>query len=156
MEGTMRMIASVKLIAVVITMLFFPSVSIPSQLIGKWRIGSPYSTPNPVGINAEQEKHIRSLQLIYSAHGLHVCGKDIPLRTATLRSLTSDQFLQAYGFLPHVIGMEESTVVDLTINLSDGMNACGNFEDPGVHVLIGSNNHFVIEVANDYLPLKKE
>lgn len=144
------------IIAAIIIMHCSPSDSIPSQLLGKWKIGKSYNTSGPVGINAAQEKYIRSLHLVYSSGSLHVCGKDIPIETTKIQSLTSDQFLQTYGFLPRIIGMEQSNVTDLTINPADGMNACGEFADPGVHVLIGGNGHVVIEVANDYLPLRKE
>lgn len=152
----MKTIGSVKFVLLGIMMLPLPSGSLPSGLLGKWRVGTPYDTPNPVGITAEQEKHIRSVEIVYSPTNLHVCGKDVPIRTVEQKSLTDDQFLQAYGFLPRIIGMEQSPVLDLTINPSDGMNACGDFEDPGVHVLVGRDSHVVIEVANDYLPLKRD
>lgn len=133
-----------------------PSEPIPSVLIGKWYVGTPYRTPGPVGINARQEKFIRKLHISYSAGHLRVCGKDIPIQRVQIKHLTSDDLLQTYGFLPHVIGMDAAPIIDLIINPSDGMNACGEYQDPGVHVLIGQGGHVVMEVANDYFPLKKQ
>lgn len=132
------------------------SENIPSFLASSWGIGIPYDTPGPVGIDANQEGFIRTLRITYTTKHLRVCGKDIPIQSINVKYLTGDKFLQTYGFLSHVIGMNSSTITDVTINPSDGMNACGEYEDPGVHVLIDSSGHVVMEVGNDYFPLKKE
>ncbi len=132
------------------------SEKLPLRIIGHWSVGKPYNTPGPIGINAEQEKFISGLHLVYTDDHLHVCGKDIPVQPIETKVLTDNEFLQTYGFLPHVISMKSSPITALTLNPSDGMNACGEYEDPGVHVLIDPIGHTVMEVANDYFPLKKE
>ncbi|HEY6375093.1 MAG TPA: hypothetical protein VIX90_06160 [Edaphobacter sp.] len=151
----MKILGGAKLIVLSLLMHAPPSDTIPPVLIGRWDVGVPYNTSGPIGIDAKQEKFIRQLHLSYTAEHLRVCGKTIPIRPIKMKSLISDEFLETYGFLPHVIGMESSPIIDLTISPSDGMNACGEYEDPGVHVLIGSGGHIVMEVANDYFPLKK-
>ncbi len=152
----MKILGSVKLITLAALMFAPSSETIPSLLVGRWYVGAPYNTPGPVGIDPGEERFIRTLRLSYTTEHLRVCGKDIAIKLVKVKSLASDDFLQAYGFLPHVIGMESSPITDVTINPSDGMNACGDYEDPGVHVLIDHNGHAVIEVANDYFPIKKE
>lgn len=131
------------------------SQGLPPTLIGRWSVGKPYNSPGPVGINAEQEKLIRALRLVYTDEHLHVCGKDVSTQPIKIKLFKRDEFLQAYGFLPKVIGMKSSPVTDVTLNPSDGMNACGEYEDPGMHVLMDPNGHVVMEVANDYFPLLK-
>lgn len=152
MEGIMNIMS----IALMVMMFVVSSGKLPVELLGRWSIGVPYDTPGPIGINAKQEKLIMGLHLVYSADHLHVCGKDVPAQPIEAKLLTSDQFLQAYGFLPHVIGMKSSQITDLTLNPSGGMNACGEYENPGVHVLIDQCGHVVMEVANGYFPLRKE
>ena len=141
---------------VLIFMMFTSAAKVPVRLIGRWSVGTAYNTPGPVGINAEQEKFIRGLHLVYTADHLQVCGKDISVQLIKANTLTDREFLQAYGFLPQVIGLKSLPITDLMLKPSDGMNACGEYEDPGVHVLIDSSGHVVMEVANDYLPLRKE
>lgn len=151
----MRLIGSVKLVALILMMQTASSNAIPPALIGRWDVGKPYNTPGAIGINAKQEKFIRSLQIEYTADYLRVCHKEISLHPVTVKALTDDQFLQENGFLPRFIGMKASPTEDVTINPSGNFYACGDYLNPGAHVLIGRNGHIVIEVANDYFPLKR-
>jgi hypothetical protein len=156
----MKAIVTLKLISLVLATHLLPSDTVPSVLIGKWSIGVPYDTPGPIGINAGQEKYIRGLHLSYTPERLRVCGKNVPIQPINMRTFTSDEFLQTYGFLPRVIGLQATPIIDLTLSssngiTSNGMDACGDYVDPGVHVLIGGNRHVVMEVANEYFPLRK-
>lgn len=130
--------------------------NIPSRLVGKWAVGTPYDTPGPVGITASQEKFVRTLRLNYAIGRYRVCGKDMAIQSISKKFLTDDEFLQAYGFLGRVIGMKSMPIIDITINPPGGMYACGEYNNPGSHVLIDGSGHVVIEVANDYFPLEKE
>lgn len=145
--------------AFIMFMLVAPSGSqaaLPKAILGTWRIGPPSDTPLPVGLTAKEEKYIRSLRLHYSAETLNVCGKSIPVRPVKIQDLRNDDFLQEYGFLPEVIGLEGASISDVSIHADDMMNACGEYESPGVHLLLGQNGHIVMEVANDYFPLERE
>lgn len=150
----MRTLGIVTLVALGVLMSARSPQRIPSLLFGKWDVGAPYNTPGPIGIDARQEKFIRTLHPSYTTGHLHVCDNDIPIHLVEVKSVTDDEFLQAYGFLPDIIGMK-TPISDVRINPSDGMNICGDYEDPGVHVLIGRNQHVVMEVANDYFRLTR-
>jgi len=152
----MSFLSNINFVVLILMMLTSSSERVPLKLIGSWSVGKPYNTPGPIGINAKQEKFIRGLHLVYTADHLHVCGKKISAQPIKTRTLSDNEFLQAYGFLPRVIGMKSSPITDLTLSSSDDMNACGEYEDPGVHVLIDPGGHVVMEVANDYLPLKNK
>ena len=152
----MNVLSSKILLILLVMMPSFSSDKLPVNLIGHWSVGTPYHTPGPIGINAEQEKFIRGLHLVYTPDHLRVCGKQVSVQPVKAESLSNNEFLQAYGFLPHIIGMKSSPITDLTLNASNGMNAFGEYEDPGVHLLLDPSGHVVMEVANDYLPLKKE
>src|SRR5579884_1850018 len=131
----MNFLNSLKLVILVI-MLGFPSEKIPVNLLGHWSVGKPYNTPGPVGINAGQEKFIRRLHLVYIDDHLHVCGKEILVQPDSSKSLTENEFIQSYGFLPKIIGMKSSPITDLRLNPSNSMNACGEYQDPGTHLLM--------------------
>jgi hypothetical protein len=151
----MRLVGSVKLFALILMMQFASSSANLPAIIGKWYVGVPYNTPGAIGIDAKQEKFIKTLQIVYTADRLHVCNRDISLHPLTIKALTSDQFLEIYGFLPRLIGMKALPIKDVTINHSRNFDACGDYLNPGAHLLIGRNGHIVIEVANDYFPLKR-
>ena len=142
-------------VVLLLTMQNSPSEKIPVSILGHWNVGAPYRTPGPIGINAVQEKFIRGLHLVYMNNYLHVCGKEISTQPINTKSLTENEFLQSYGFLPHIIGMESLPVTDLKMNPSNSMNACGVYQNPGMHLLIDAGHNVVMEVANDYFPLKK-
>jgi hypothetical protein len=128
---------------------------LPKVILGTWRIGQPFDTPQPAGLTAKQETYIRSLSLRYTADTLTVCGKKLSIQPTKVKALTDDDFLQSYGFLPKIVGLQGSSITDVSIHSNDMMNACGEYESPGVHLLLGKNNHVVMEVANEYFPLKK-
>lgn len=148
------MFASVKILAMMFFM--YPSVSggIPSKLIGNWVVETAYNTPGPIGLDNDQEKYIKSLDVVYTSGSFNVCNKMVAVHSVSKTILTEDQFVQTYGFLPRLIGLK-GTIVDIILNSSDGTNTCGDFEDPGAHILIGDHEHVVIEVANEYFSLVK-
>ena len=128
---------------------------LPKVILGAWRIGQPFDTPQPAGLTAKQETYIRSLSLRYTTDTLTVCGKKLSIQPIKVKILTDDDFLQSYGFLPKIIGLQGASITDVSIHSNDMMNACGEYESPGVHLLLGKNGHVVMEVANEYFPLKK-
>lgn len=156
MAKNMKILANLMFFMLSVPLLAASSENIPPHLVGSWVVGRPYDTPGPVGVDANQEKFIRMLHIVYGTNDLRVCGKDIPVRSISMRPLDGDEFLQTYGFLGHVVGIRSFPVNDITINPSSGMNACGEHQDPGAHVLIDDGGHVVMEVANDYFPLQKE
>jgi len=151
----MTFFGSAKVIAFLLATSFVSTDKIPSVLLGNWKIGRPFDAHQPVGLNALQEKYIESLHLRYTPERIQVCGKEIEITSLKSESLTSDAFLEKFGFLPNIIGLKSSTITEVNINLPRSMDACGQYEDPGVHVFIGDGEHIVMEVANDYFPLIK-
>jgi hypothetical protein len=131
---------------------------LPPLLIGTWNIGKPYDTPGPIGIDDKEEELILGLHVTYSGDHLHVCGKNIPAEPLEVESLTTDDFLRKYGFIPDVIGLRKATITDVTLNASHRINACnlhGVYEAPGAHVFKDKEEHFVMEIGNAYFPLRK-
>jgi len=152
----MKLFGGAKLILIMILATFLVSPEkLPTELLGSWRVGAPYDTHQPVGLDASQEKFIRSLRLRYTPDRIEVCGKNITIQSIKLESLTSARFLQRYNLPPDLIGFGASPIVEVSINPPSSMNTCGPYENPGVHAFIGQNKHVVIEVANDYFPLVK-
>jgi hypothetical protein len=142
------------------TLLLIASVSLPSvpdALLGSWSVGVPYDTKPPIGINARQEARLRRLRIVYTKDHLRVCGHDVAIKTVTERRVTEDEFLQERGFLPSVIGFRTPNVLEIGLNYPDAFGACGEYIDPGSDLITDdAGKHVVMEVANDYLPLKKE
>ena len=145
-----------QLLALVLTMFAVAPGQIPASLIGRWKVGLPYDTPGASGLNAKQEKFIRTLRIVYFSEHLQVCGKRVPVEPVETKSLTIDEFVETYGFIPRLIGIRSSAITDVTLNSTSGMYSCSDYEDPGVHVLIGRDGHVVMEIANAYFPLKKQ
>ena len=125
------------------------------ELLGHWKVGAPYDTYQPAGLDNSQESYIENLRLEYDKDRLRVCGKDIPIQSIKAEELTEDDFLGRYHFHPALIGVGDSKIVDLSITASDAASICGQYGAPGLHVFVGDNKHAVIEVANDYFPLIK-
>lgn len=151
----MKMFTGIMCFVLAMPIWAFSSKNIPASLMGEWVVGTPYSTPGPVGITASQEKFVRTLHIDYATDRYRVCGKSMVALSVGKKSLTDDEFLQAYGFLSGVIGMKSMPITDVTINPQGGMYACGEYNDPGSHALIDGSGHVVIEVANDYFPLER-
>jgi hypothetical protein len=141
-------------------MLFSPArpaaaQKVPPVLIGVWTIGNSYVLGQPIGIDAQQESYIRSLQIGYSADFVRECGAKFAIQSVEIKTWTVEGFGDRYNFLPESIGLKGPHIEDVYINLLEGTKACGEgeFVNPGMHLFIGGNKHIVIEVANDYLPL---
>jgi hypothetical protein len=130
--------------------------SAPNTLLGSWTIGVPYNTKPPVGINARQEAHLRRLRLVFTKSHFSVCGRELSIKMVTQRRVTEDEFLQERGFMPSQIGFRTQHVIEIEIN-RNSFGACGQYNDPGTDLITDdAGKHVVMEVANDYLPLKRE
>jgi len=127
---------------------------LPSSAVGKWTVGKPYDAGQPVGLDAKQEGAIVGLVIKVSPSQITVCGKDVPITSVKVDHLTSSDFLAKYNFTPSLIGLGDSNILDINLNELHSAKACGEFADPGTHLLI-SKGHAVVEVGNDYFRLTK-
>ena len=127
---------------------------LPPSAHGKWTVGKPYDVGQPVGLNAKQEGAIIGLVIKVSSSQLSVCGRDIPITSVNVDHLTSSDFLARYNFTPNLIGLGDTNILDISLNKLQSTKACGDFADPGTHLLI-SKGHAVVEVGNDYFQLRK-
>lgn len=117
-------------------------------------MGTPYDMGQPVGLDANQEKRIVGLTFRITEARISACGKDIPITSMEVEHLTREEFLSKYNFRPNQIGLKDPEILDILINKQQSTQACGEFADPGTHVLM-SGSHAVIEIENDYFPLTK-
>ena len=127
---------------------------LPSSAVGKWTVGKPYDAGQPVGLDAKQEGAIVGLVIKVSPSQITVCGKDVPITSVKVDHLTSSDFLAKYNFTPNLIGLSDVDILDISLNKLHSTKACGEFADPGTHLLI-SKGHAVVEVGNDYFHLTK-
>jgi len=127
---------------------------LPSSVLGKWTVGKPYDVGQPVGLDAKQEGAITGLVIRVLPNQLAVCGRDIPIESVNVEHLTSSDFLAKYNFTPNLIGLSDANILDINLNKLHSTRACGEFADPGTHLLI-SKGHAVVEVGNDYFRLTK-
>jgi hypothetical protein len=153
--GLLNVLGAAKLFAVVLLMASGSLKQSAPGLIGKWGVGTAYETNQPSGLNTNQESYIESLHLEYAKDHLRVCGKEISIQSIKAESLSEDDFVGRYHFHPEMIGVGTSGIVDVNISSADTA-VCGDYGDPGVHVLVGDNKHAVIEVNNDYFPLVRK
>jgi hypothetical protein len=151
----MNVLANAKLIAMTLIVFFGSSGQIPSKLLGSWIVGTPYDTNQPDGLNQAQTQQIEHLHIQYTRDHISVCGKNIPIHSVNMDTLTPDEFAEKYHFLPKRLGFNGSSVIEVNINFPDSSNVCGEYEDPGLTVYAGTDKHVVIEVDNAYFPLKK-
>lgn len=127
---------------------------LPSSAVGKWTVGKPYDVGQPVGLDAKQEGAMVGLVIKLSPSQLAVCGRDVPITSVKVDHLTSSEFLAKYNFTPNLIGLSDADILDISLNKLHSTKACGEFADPGTHLLI-SKGHAVVEVGNDYFHLTK-
>ena len=128
---------------------------LPSSVLGNWRVGMPYDVGQPIGLNAKQEEQVTRLNIKFAPDSIEVCGKKVLINSMDVDRLTGDGFLTKYNFTANLIGLKGADVVDIYINKLHSTKACGEFADPGSHLLI-SDRHVVMEVGNDYFPLKRQ
>ena len=144
-----------KLLAIgIIALALSAEAPLPPIAVGKWTVGKPYDGGQPVGIDAKQEETLVGLVIKISPTRIAVCGKDIPITSVKVDRLTSDDFLAKYGFTPNRIGFSDAGVLDIDLNTFHSTNACGEFADPGTH-LLANKGHAVVVIANDYFHLTK-
>jgi len=130
------------------------NASLPDEVSGAWRVGTPYAMGQPVGLDAGDEHSLMGLAIDYTSNALRVCGQTFRIRTVRVEQLPDAAFLSKYGFLPARIGIAGDSVVDIQINLYHQTKACGDFADPGTHLLLG-DHAAAIEVGNDYFRLER-
>ena len=127
---------------------------LPSVALGKWTVGKPYDVGQPVGLDMKQEGTIVGLVINVSRSQVAVCGRGVPITSVKVDHLTSSDFLAKYNFTPNLIGLGDANILDISLNNLHSTKACGEFADPGTHLLI-SKGHAVVEVGNDYFQLTK-
>jgi hypothetical protein len=138
----------------IITFALLAEGQLPSSAVGKWTVGKPYDVGQPVGLDAKQEGAIVGQVIKVSPSQFAVCGKDVPITSVKVDHLTSSDFLAKYNFTPNLIGLGDANILDISLNKLHSAKACGEFADPGTHLLI-SKGHAVVEVGNDYFHLTK-
>lgn len=144
-----------KLLALgIIAFTFLTEDRLLPSAVGKWIVGKPYDVGQPVGLDAKQEGAIIGLVVKVSPSQLAVCGRDIPITSVNVDHLTSSDFLAKYNFTPNLIGLSDADILDISLNKLHSTKACGEFADPGTHLLI-SKGDAIVEVGNDYFHLTK-
>lgn len=138
----------------IIAFAFLGEGQLPSSVLGKWTVGKPYDVGQPVGLDAKQEGAITGLVIRVSPSQLTVCSKDIPIESVNVEHLRSSDFLAKYNFTPNLIGLNDANILDISLNKLHSTKACGEFADPGTHLLI-SKGHAVVELGNDYFRLTR-
>ncbi len=138
----------------IIAIAFLAEGQLPSSVLGKWTVGKPYDVGQPIGLDAKQERAIVGLVIEVSPSQFAVCGRDIPIKSVDVEDLASSDFLAKYNFTPNLIGFSDAKIIEVNLNKLHSTDACGEFADPGMHLLI-SKGHAVVEVANDYFRLVK-
>ena len=138
----------------IVAIAFLAEGQLPSRVLGKWTVRKPYDVGQPVGLDAKQETAIIGLVIKVSPRQFAVCGRDIAINSVNIDDLTSSDFLAKYNFTPNLIGFSDANITDVSLNKLHPTNACGEFADPGMHLLI-SKGHAVVEVENDYFRLTK-
>lgn len=127
---------------------------LPASILGKWIVGAPYDAGQPVGLDAKEEDAIIGLVIKVSPSQLAVCGREVPITSVSVAHLTRSGFLAKYNFTPNLIGFSDANILDISLNELHSTKACGEFADPGTHLLVGKD-HAVVEVGNDYFQLVK-
>ena len=69
-----------------------PRPTIPSVLLGTWKVGRAYDTPGATDLNQQQDSQIKKLKFELTSNALNICGKNIPIKSATLTVMTHDEF----------------------------------------------------------------
>ncbi len=131
--------------------LFFASgflQSVPSSVVGQWKIGSPFvnMAPQPVGLSSKQLKMLVGRRLTIKSMSAMACGKTIQL--VSVEEDSADSFLQKYGVRPDQIGLQ-SAVTELSFTHAE---VCGNSEG---FQLITDGHDAALEDGNAYFRLSK-
>ena len=130
--------------------------TIPSVLLGTWKVGRAYDTPGPTDLDKQQELKIKKLKIEIASDAIKVCGKTIPIKSAALSVMTYDQVATRYRMGANRIGLiYGGKITELVINSFEVTHACGEFSDPGTDVIFDEQNHFAIQVDNAYYELKR-
>ena len=130
--------------------------TIPSVLLGTWKVRRAYDTPGPTDLDKQQELKIKKLKIEIASDAIKVCGKTIPIKSAALSVMTYDQFATRYRMGANRIGLiYGGKITELVINSFEVTHACGEFSDPGTDVIFDEQNHFAIQVDNAYYELKR-
>jgi hypothetical protein len=132
-----------------------PEPTIPSVLLGTWKVGRAYNTPGATDLNQQQLLQIEKMRFAITSDALNTCGKTIPIKSVTLTVRTPDEFAIRYAMGPNRIGLNGGKITELEINSFELTHACGDFSDPGTDILFDEQDHFAIEVDNSYYQLNR-
>ena len=144
------------LAASLLLLVALPQPTIPSTLLGTWKVGRAYDTPGPTDLDEKQELKIKKLKIEIAPGAVKVCGKTIPIKSTTLSAMTYDQFANRYGVGANRIGLTYGgKITELVINSFELTHACGEFSDPGTDIIFDEQNRFAIQVDNAYYQLRR-
>ncbi|HSY37473.1 MAG TPA: hypothetical protein VK814_17095 [Acidobacteriaceae bacterium] len=133
-----------------------PQPTIPSALLGTWKVGRAYDTQGPTDLDEPKESKIKKSTIEIASDAIKVCGKTIPIKSTALSVMTYDQFATRYHIGANRIGLiYGGRITELVINSFELTHACGEFSDPGTDIIFDEQNHFAIQVDNAYYELKR-
>jgi hypothetical protein len=145
----------VLLSASILLLLAPPQATIPSALIGTWKVGKCFDTPGPTDLNEHQLSVIEKSHFEITSNTIKVCGRNIAIKKAGQSEFTPDQFATRYRLGPSRIGLIGARITEVDINPMNLPHSCGDFSDPGTNVIFDEQNHFAIEVDNLYFRLRR-
>ncbi len=141
-----------KFLAFILLLITQPGV-IPSDALGKWKVGLPYYLGQSIGLTSKQEEQIKHLSINITPDRIDVCGKHLSIEAVEIHQLSSSDFMQKFNFKPELLEFKANAITEISINPLHTISVCHGFTDPGTHFFI-ADKHIVIEVNNDYFPLK--
>jgi hypothetical protein len=109
--------------------------TIPSVVIGTWKVGRAFDTPGPTDLNEHQLLQIEKSHFEITPNTIKVCGRNIAIKKADQSVFTPDQFATRYGLEPSRIGLSGENITEVEINSLDLPHSCGEFSDPGTDVI---------------------
>lgn len=132
-----------------------PQPTIPSILLGTWKVGRAFDSFGPTDLNDQQLLQIEKSYFEITQNVIRVCGRNITIKKADQSVFTPDQFATRYGFGPNRIGLSGANITEVEINSFVLPHTCGEFSDPGTDVMFDEQNHFAIEVDNLYFKVSR-
>jgi hypothetical protein len=127
--------------------------TVPSSLVGQWKIGKPFydMTPQPIGLSAEQEKKLIGKRLDVESTSVSACGTRIQITSVESTAYSAEGFLEKYRIRPDQIDLV-APLTNYSFS-SRGLTAiCGS---PEAFDIISDGRNAVLENANDYFHLSK-
>ena len=120
--------------------------SVPTQMLGSWRLVGVYSTDNIQGLYPEEQRKLLGTKVVFESTSITSCEQSVNVTSVIRSRVSADDLLEAYHTTFKSLGIKSRTVEKVVLNNNASGNCLGSLTLPGEEVYLKSHDEICVNL----------